>query len=49
VKLNEESVSRIKILLSQGVFQKEIALEFGVNRSLISLIKTGGRWSPDAT
>ena len=44
-KLNDDAVSQIKLLLSQGVFQEKIALRFGVCRSLISLIKSGARWA----
>ena len=43
-KLNEEQVLSIKIRVSNGESQTELAKEYKVNRSTISLIKRGLRW-----
>lgn len=44
-KLSEEDIPRIRRLLAQGVFQKEIAEKFSVSASTISEIKSGKKWS----
>lgn len=44
-KLTNDNVREIRRLLQEGqLFQREIAEQFGVARSLISLIKTGRAW-----
>jgi hypothetical protein len=43
-KLNENKVREIKALLSQGVLQDELAIQFGVEQTLISRIKLGKAW-----
>jgi hypothetical protein len=43
-KLRNVDIPRIKYLLSQGVSQKKISLEFGVNQSAISRIKRNVGW-----
>lgn len=44
-KLTIDKVKEIKELLKQGLFQKEIAKQFGIDRTMVSQIKTGKRWS----
>jgi hypothetical protein len=44
-KLNIAKVRRIKAMLAAGNSQKRLAEKFGVNRSIISRIKTGVRWA----
>lgn len=43
--LTNKDVRKIKKLLKQGRTQRFIAEQFDVHYSLISLIKTGKRWS----
>jgi DNA-binding NarL/FixJ family response regulator len=44
-KLTEGQVREIKILLSEGVTQKEIAKKFKVTNGCISAIATGKSWN----
>jgi hypothetical protein len=44
-KLNDESVTKIKKLISDGVSNKEIAKIFGMSNQMISNIKLGYNWS----
>jgi hypothetical protein len=44
-KLNEEQVLKIKQALSNGNSLRNISLEYGVNKSTISHIRTGRNWS----
>lgn len=48
VKLSDDAAAVIRAMLAQGWLQREVALEFGVNRSLISMIKSGKRWADPA-
>lgn len=43
-KLNEGKVRRIRAALALGIIQREIALRFGVNQTVISSIKRGKIW-----
>ncbi len=43
-KLTQENVTEIRRLLNKGVFQKDIAAQFGVTQSAISLIRCGKKW-----
>jgi hypothetical protein len=44
-KLNEEKVREIKLMLSQGFTQKDIAVKYSVDQSNISWIKRGLTWA----
>ena len=44
-KLKKEDVIEIKRLLSEGVRNITLAKRFGVNKSTIATIKSGGSWS----
>jgi hypothetical protein len=44
VKLSDESVERIKQLARQGILQKDIAVEFGVHQSAVSLVLSNKIW-----
>jgi len=43
-RLTEAQVAEIRLLLEEGVPQKEIALRYGVGQPNISMIKTGKNW-----
>lgn len=43
-KLTEQQVIDIHMLLNRGLKRKEIALQFGVSRDLISQIRVGIKW-----
>lgn len=45
VKLTPECVADIKARLAAGIYQYEIAAEFGVSQSLISMIRNGHAWA----
>lgn len=44
-KLQPEQVDAILARLAQGEFQDDLAAEFGVSQSMISMIKTGKSWA----
>jgi len=44
-KLTEADVIKIRRRLAAGEFQREIAADFGVSRSAVSVIATGRTWS----
>lgn len=44
-KLDEAKVLEIKRLISEGIFHKDIALQFGVSRTVVTRIGNGTRWS----
>lgn len=44
VKLTTDTVNQIKSALHDGIKQKDIARQFNVSRSLISMINNGKRW-----
>lgn len=44
-KLSESQASEIRLMLKNGMYQKDIAKLFGVHQSLISKIKNGVVWS----
>lgn len=44
-KLNDRQVVEILSLLDQNITQSEIAVKFGIERTQVSNIKTGKRWS----
>lgn len=46
-KLTEEDVSKIRDRLKNGELQREIAMDYGVTQSSISLIKTNTHWRVD--
>jgi hypothetical protein len=48
LKLNHKKAEKIKLKLRQGCAQKEIAKEFGISISSVSLIKNGRRWKSEA-
>ena len=43
-KLSPSDIPKIRVLLAQGVRQREIASDFGTTQSNISLIKRGVNW-----
>jgi hypothetical protein len=43
-KINEESVRKIRFLISCGVIYKDIAAEFGISRTAVSDIFRGRTW-----
>lgn len=43
--LTENEVKEIKILLKKGIFQREIAILYGVSQSNISCISKGETWT----
>lgn len=43
-KLNKQDVDEIRKLINKGVYQKEIALIYGVSNSTINAINTGRSW-----
>lgn len=43
-KLTEDQVKEIRLLLFEGVYQKDIAIKFCVNQTLISFIKLNKIW-----
>jgi hypothetical protein len=45
-KLDWASIASIRIRRARGEFQRELAKEFGVDRSLISRVCSGQRWRP---
>jgi hypothetical protein len=47
VKLNQQSVDRIKQLAKEGILQRDIGQEFGVDPSTISLVVRGKIWRND--
>jgi len=44
-KLNEEQIPRIRKMLSRGMTQKQIGLQFGVHNTTISRIQRGENWT----
>jgi len=45
VKLKENEVKQIKMLLSSGLSQAEVSMRFGVSQSTIYQISSGATWS----
>ena len=45
-KLNNETITKIKLRLADGDFQHDIAADLGINQGRISEIKTGKKCSP---
>lgn len=44
-KLTAEQVATIRLRIANGARQQELAVEFGVSNSMISMIKTGKRYA----
>lgn len=44
MQARDERNQKILALISKGVFQKDIAIEFGISQSLVSRIKSGHTW-----